>query len=309
MNLEEIRNTLSVNLKAHLIWEIPKDDKKGLTEVYDYALFPTGKLFRPLLVWAMGKDFSKNLDFSLNSNHALMASCVEFHHTYSLLHDDLPSMDNDTLRRGKPCTHLAFNEWKALLAGDGLLNLSYQTLSKINSDKLALIFKLMGRLLGTKGLIHGQVLDLSGEMTKDFQTLLETHKLKTARLIQFSLLSGYLLTENHRTTFLDIYRLGHRMGLVFQFLDDLTELTDFNLGPHEKMVNPWFNFKDQTLSELLKGLKYIRKIIEKHNLIHLKMVLEDYYRSIEKIKGKPVVIDVPIDLIINTIKEISSTDL
>lgn len=300
MDLEQNRKILTTNLFEHLSWHLPRlrsNSLGNINEVYEYALFPTGKLFRPLLVWAIAKDFSKNTDFSPNSNHALLASCVEFHHTYSLLHDDLPMMDNDTLRRGKPCSHLAFNEWKALLAGDGLLNCSYQTLSKIKSDKLPDLFKLMGALLGTKGLIQGQVLDLSGEMTKDFNSLLETHKLKTARLIQFSLLSSLVLVEANYRKFLDLFRLGHRLGIVFQLLDDLTELTDFNLSAHEKEVNPWFNFKEQALEEVTLGLKIIREIIKKYSLTNLESVISDYFKSIEKIKNKPLVVEIPTSLI------------
>ena len=300
MDLEQTRKILTSNLLEHLSWHLPRQRSNSLgniNEVYEYSLFPTGKLFRPLLVWAVAKDFAKEPDFSPNSNHALLASCVEFHHTYSLLHDDLPSMDNDTMRRGKPCSHLAYNEWKALLAGDGLLNCSYQTLSKIKSDRLPEIFKLMGGLLGTKGLIQGQVLDLSGEMTKDFASLLETHKLKTARLIQFSLVGSLLLVESNYRKFLDLFRLGHRLGIVFQLLDDLTELTDFNLSAHEKEVNPWFNFKDQSLKELTSGLKIIQEILKKHRLSNLESVIRDYFKSVEKIKDKPLLLEIPTSLI------------
>lgn len=296
MNIDQTRNILSNTLKEILELHLPRVKTKSpgnINEVYEYSLFPTGKLFRPLLVWALEKDLAGKSDFSKLSDHGLLAASVEFHHTYSLLHDDLPSMDNDTLRRGKPCAHLAFNEWKALLAGDGLLNCSYQTLSKIKSNRLPKIFKLMGGLLGTKGLIQGQVLDLSGEMTQDFSALLETHKLKTARLIQFSLLSSFLLIESKKIRFMDLYRLGHRMGIVFQLLDDLTELTDLNVSAHERAVNPWFNFKEQTLIELTEGLRIIRNILNKHELSNLKLVIGDYFKSIEKIKDRRLLIEIP----------------
>ncbi len=305
MELEQIRNILTQNMREHLNWQIPREGNNSLREVYEYSLFPTGKLFRPLLVWAIAKDFYKDQEFLTDSNHSLLASCVEFHHAYSLLHDDLPSMDNDTIRRGKPCAHLAFNEWKALLAGDGLLNLSYQTLSKIKSDRLPMIFKLMGGLLGTKGLVQGQVLDLSGEMTRNFASLVETHKLKTARLIQFSLLSSYLLVESQKINFRqfrDLYRLGHRIGIVFQLLDDLTELTNFNLPDHEKLVNPWFNFEKETQLELTTGLKIIGDLLNKYQYNHLKLVIGDYYRTMEKIKDKPLVIDIPTHQIFELFK-------
>jgi geranylgeranyl pyrophosphate synthase len=305
MNLEKIRNQLAQNLQEHLNLGVPRD---GLKEVYEYALFPTGKLFRPLLVWAVAKDLDKDTDFTGRSNHGLLASSVEFHHSYSLIHDDLPSMDNDTLRRGKPCTHLAFNEWKALLAGDGLLNLSYQTLSKINSKRLPLVFKLMGNLLG----IQGQALDLSGEITKNFNNLLETHKLKTARLIQFSILSSFLLDESLEIDyrkFLDLFRLGHRIGITFQLLDDLTELTDFDICAHERLINPWFNFKEQTFLELIKGLKTIFYLVNKYELTHVKIVMEEYFGNIEKIINGDMVTDIPTSKILDLLRSLETSSI
>ena len=123
MQSEQIEKILSLHLTRSLPHHAIKD-------VYFYASLPGGKLFRPHLVWSILKDLNPTqyLDSiqNFNSNHAYLSSAVEFHHTYTLLHDDLPAMDNDLTRRGKPCTHIAFGEWQALLAGDGLLNISYQ---------------------------------------------------------------------------------------------------------------------------------------------------------------------------------------
>ena len=120
MSPEEIENTLSY----HLDLLLPHHKSR---EVYEYATLPGGKLFRPCLVWSILYDLDPTLYKKSvqdkNSSHAKLASAVEFHHSYTLLHDDLPCMDDDTIRRGKACTHLVFGQWQALLAGDGLLNL------------------------------------------------------------------------------------------------------------------------------------------------------------------------------------------
>ena len=166
-------------------------------EVYEWSLYPPGKLFRPLLALASHLDSCSELSLESlthSDNIAYFCSAVEIHHTYTLIHDDLPAMDDDCERRGRPSSHIKFNEWKAILAGDGLLNASYQLLSKISHQELRNLLKVFSWALGPKGLIQGQVLDLSGEMKNSFQNIVHTHKLKTSRLIQVSLLGGHFLS-------------------------------------------------------------------------------------------------------------------
>ena len=162
-------------IKHELLLCLPKHQS---AEFYNYALFPTGKLFRSKLISAFSKDHNLN---TITNNQILLCSSIEAHHTYTLLHDDLPCMDDDDERRGKPSTHIKFGEWQSLLTGDGLLNISYRLLSKIQSRNLNTILSIYSHALGPKGLIHGQVLDLSEEMNNNFSTLLLTHELKTAR--------------------------------------------------------------------------------------------------------------------------------
>lgn len=164
--LDKVRSGLTNNLQQHLSELIPLEHYIG--QVYKYAVFPTGKMIRPLLVKAVISDFSSELihdSFYINlgpdSNHAYLASAIELHHAYTLVHDDLPCMDNDTIRRGKATTHLIYGEWAALLVGDGLLNLSYQLLSKIRAECLGDLIRFISWGVGPKGLIQGQVMDLS----------------------------------------------------------------------------------------------------------------------------------------------------
>ena len=126
--LDSIQDEISQNLKLHLKQCIPNQLMK---EVYEYCVLPPGKLFRPKLVYAIAKDLSEKTNLQITQNHKYLASFVEVHHAYTLVHDDLPCMDDDDFRRGKPSAHKAYGEWKALLAGDGLLNVSYELLSKL----------------------------------------------------------------------------------------------------------------------------------------------------------------------------------
>src|SRR5665647_460467 len=123
-----------------------------LHQVMEYALFPTGKLFRPGLVEAVSIDLNK----SMNEAQLHLACAIELHHAYSLVHDDLPAMDNDMMRRGKPATHAQYGEWKAILAGDALLIASFREMLEIDNRQLQ---KLFTWATGAKGLIKGQFMD------------------------------------------------------------------------------------------------------------------------------------------------------
>ena len=268
-------------LMHHLVKNLPNHK---VCDVYTYALSPGGKLFRPHLVWSVLEDLNPALyessEININSDHARLSSAVEFHHTYTLLHDDLPCMDNDVTRRGKACTHLVYGEWQALLAGDGLLNISYQLISKINNPRALELFKFFSWALGPKGLIHGQVMDLSHEMTKSFSNTLRTHQLKTARLIQVSMLGSALIaTKPNRVKEKNIWKYSLLLGINFQLIDDLSELAAETLSKHELEVNPWLKFPQETLVEILKGLKEFELISADLNLINTNKIVSEYYNK------------------------------
>lgn len=250
-----------------------------LEPVYDYAVLPAGKLFRPHLVIASFQDCLENLDPAQQlqnpmSDLSLMCSLVEIHHAYTLVHDDLPCMDDDDMRRGRPSTHIQFGQWQALLAGDGLHALSYHLLSLIKSKHLALLLRLMTQTLGVKGLIEGQALDCSGEMKRDFKTLRRTHLLKTARLIQFSLLAGRIIAKEPLTRdCLELAKLGETLGVAFQLIDDLSEMAQ-DLNAHEKDINPWIHFQDQSFNEIQTILNRAYHLLK--NKPHLGSVFGQY---------------------------------
>ena len=244
-------------------------------QVYEYSLLPAGKMFRPKLVYALAMD-KNNGDFS--DDHKLLASLIEIHHTYTLMHDDLPSMDNDDTRRGRPSSHKKFGEWQALLGGDGLLNASYSLISKVSPQKIPHLLKYFSWCVGAKGLILGQALDLSGEMTKSFENVKLTHTLKTARLIQASLVGSLILCDKEYTfnEYKSLHRFGEHLGLLFQFIDDLTELSEETLSIHETEVNPWLKDYDKCFSQIEKDVKYIRLYLNENELGHLKIIVDEY---------------------------------
>lgn len=266
-------------LLDHLTLGLPRHP---IAEVYKYATLPGGKLFRPHLVWSICEDLNPELfKNSLNkkSAHAYLASSVELHHSYTLIHDDLPCMDDDQERRGKPCTHLAFGEWQALLTGDGLLNISYQLLAKINAARTLELIKLFSWALGPKGLIHGQVMDLSQEMTSSLEATVRTHELKTARLIQVAILGSALLAlpNKERTVEKRLWKFSRLLGINFQLIDDLSELTEKKLSIHEKDVNPWLKFPQATLTLTMKNLQKFEELAGELKLKQTNTIVKNYY--------------------------------
>jgi geranylgeranyl pyrophosphate synthase len=284
MNSADIEQTM----RYHLAKLLPHHES---SEVYAYATLPGGKLFRPHLVWSTLRDLNPDLYQKSIANplsaHALLATAVEFHHSYTLIHDDLPSMDNDTIRRGKPCTHLAYGEWPALLAGDGLLNLSYQLLTKINNDRTLEMMRFFSWALGPKGLIHGQVLDLSHEMSKNLDNTVRTHELKTARLIQVAVLGSAILATNKESKReKKLWSYSKLLGINFQLIDDLSELSDAVLSDHEKDVNPWLHHTEKTLEVTLKMLKTFNELSLDLNLPETNAIVKDYYQKMLEVLTK-----------------------
>jgi len=276
---EEIKNLhtiISSNIELHIKELTYKND---LQDIYNYSLLPAGKLFRPIIFNLLYLDLMnlKNISELDNSDMVYINSALEFHHAYTLLHDDMPAMDNDDFRRGKLSGHKKFGQWKALLAGDGLLNASYQLLSKCSDQHISKLLKIFTKLLGPKGLIRGQYLDLSGESTSSLSTTIETHVLKTSRLIQTSLLSALVISNKYNLKNIKkVFILGNSLGVVFQLIDDLLELIT-EIGQHELKVNPWINFPIETNVYLIKELTKLKHILEINQYNHLKDFIKINY--------------------------------
>lgn len=206
------------------------DVPSSLSQAMRYALFPGGKRLRPLLA-VLGHR-------SCGGRHPeiyrLSAAC-EMVHTFTLIHDDLPCMDDDDFRRGRPTCHKAFGEATAVLAGDALLNLAYEVLSNLRcapSHKAALI-QTLTRAVGGSGVLGGQIDDLEAEGREIGESRLRRiHERKTASLIAASLRMGAILGGAPRARIVALDRFGTELGNLFQIVDDLlnVEGTEEALG-------------------------------------------------------------------------------
>ena len=271
-------NDLSLRLDQ-LIDEMTPNHR--FREVIRYSSLPAGKLFRPLLVLALAKDLN-----ALDENHYQFALAIEMHHTYTLIHDDLPAMDNDDYRRGRPSSHKKFSEFEAILAGDALINMSYEATASINHPSTLDLIRKMSHYTGAKGLVFGQVKDLSHE-NSDFDQLKLIHELKTSRLIQLCLVGATMLS-NRNDLLSQIDELGVAMGINFQLLDDLCELSEIQSG-HELEINPFISFNGKfVLNEVNKNLTLIENTLKELNLINLKEFYHSYLNKIQEtiVKGK-----------------------
>ncbi|HSO56771.1 MAG TPA: farnesyl diphosphate synthase [Paenisporosarcina sp.] len=195
----------------------------SLKEAMNYSLSAGGKRVRPLFLLAV-------LDL-LKVNHSearTVGASIEMIHTYSLIHDDLPSMDNDDFRRGKLTNHKVYGEAIAILAGDGLLTYSFGVLARLTEvtaeNKLELIH-LLSKAAGAEGMVGGQVLDIESERKKVTVDELETiHINKTGALLSFSIEAGAILAQADDNTRKALSDFGFHIGLAFQIQDDILDI-------------------------------------------------------------------------------------
>lgn len=198
---------------------------KQLHHAIRHSMSAGGKRLRPILVMAAHEIFPGDLD---PMPAALAIECI---HTYSLIHDDLPAMDNSDLRRGKPSCHKAFDEATAILAGDALQPLAFEILSSFYFDdpELALdLIQILARTSGSKKLVGGQMQDLLAEgSTPDEEILSYIHTNKTAAMIEASLQMGFRIGGKGRDMekISLIGKVGNSLGLAFQAVDDLLDIT------------------------------------------------------------------------------------
>ena len=202
-----------------------KGIEKKLYEAINYSILSMGKRLRPFLVIQSSKLFDVDEKYAFR-----VASSIEMIHAYSLIHDDLPSMDNDSLRRGLPTTHKKFNEATAILAGDALLTLSFQVLSDnlTHSDpsiRCELINEL-AKAAGTSGMVTGQMMDIEAENKKlGIGVITRIQRLKTGALIAFACNSGSFLGRAEKEFKFALQGFAHDIGLAYQIRDDLLDAT------------------------------------------------------------------------------------
>lgn len=191
-----------------------------LKEAMRYSLLSGGKRLRGCLALAACEAAGGKAEDALP-----FACAVEMIHAYSLIHDDLPSMDNDTLRRGKPTNHVVYGEAMAILAGDGLLSYAFEHLSSQQHPAAFRVLGILAKAAGVGGMLGGQVLDVTNEGKKPEGTLVrQIHLGKTAALITAPVLAGFALAGTDEAGMEMAETYGRQLGLAFQIVDDLLDL-------------------------------------------------------------------------------------
>jgi geranylgeranyl diphosphate synthase type II len=218
-------NTLELEFLHKTIEQKLSELIEGETELHRaarYSLLSPGKRLRPLLTLTTALSLGATLESAL-----IPACALELVHTYSLIHDDLPSMDNDDFRRGKPSLHKAYTEGHAVLTGDYLLTYAFQLLSEaphLTAEQKIALVQFLSIRAGDRGMIGGQVLDIaSQESDIDLETLHHIHLGKTAALIALSLEFGGIIAHSTPQEMHLLNVAGKNLGIAFQIIDDLLD--------------------------------------------------------------------------------------
>lgn len=252
-----------------------------ITEAMRYSLLAGGKRLRPVLALMSCELFS-----GVEEKVLPFACCIEMIHTYSLIHDDLPAMDNDDLRRGKPTNHKVYGEGYAVLAGDALLNHAFETMTGIITKdprhEYIRAMDLICRSSGVSGMIGGQCIDLYSENKNiDIDTLIKMHEKKTGALITASLAVGAILSNSEEDDIKNIMEFGNLIGLAFQVTDDILDIS----GSEEKLgksINKDVKFHKSNFISfygLEKSKQIAKELIEEAKLKLIDYGSRGYYLS------------------------------
>ena len=216
--LSQTRDQVSQNIEKSI------GQSNLIENAMSYSALGESKMVRAALIIASGK-INKNIS---HSSLITLATAVELIHTYSLIHDDLPSMDDDDLRRGKDSNHIKFGEANAILAGDALQSLAYEIIcdeNSLNARYKVEAIKMISKACGKNGMVFGQYLDINAETKKIDEEMMENiHNLKTGRLIECSVMLGQISNEDDLQKD-SIKNFGKKIGLAFQITDDILEIT------------------------------------------------------------------------------------
>jgi farnesyl diphosphate synthase len=229
VHLQRVEQALDCWVSAEAPAGIDHGAPAALVAAMRYAVLDGGKRLRPLLALAAWEAVNSGAD-AAGQEAALRAACaVELIHAYSLVHDDMPCMDNDVLRRGKPTVHVQFGEASALLAGDALQALAFELLTPdtgVPAEQQARLCRLLARAAGSVGMAGGQAIDLAsvGLPLTECQ-LREMHRLKTGALLQASVMMGAACGEAPAAAQAALATYGAAIGLAFQVVDDILDVT------------------------------------------------------------------------------------
>lgn len=257
------------------------DFETEVSKAMKYSVSNGGKRIRPILTMEFSKACNGDLETALDFGCA-----VEMIHTYSLIHDDLPCMDNDDMRRGKPSCHIAFGEDNALLAGDGLLTLSFNIIvsaKSINSENKLKAVRYLSEFAGVNGMIGGQVLDLMFEKTNPtVDKILKMYSLKTCGLLKAASVLGCLTADDCNENMIkSACEYGENLGLAFQIVDDILDI----VGDESKLGKPVGSDIKNDKSTFVKfyGLKKSKCVVDE--------LTEKAIRALKNINGDTSVLE------------------
>jgi farnesyl diphosphate synthase len=225
LNAALARSAKAVEVALETLLPAPTGLHARAQEAMRYATFAGGKRLRPFLVMQGARLFDV-----AEANAVRAAAAIEVLHTYSLVHDDLPSMDNDDLRRGRPTTHRAFDEATAILAGDGLLTIAFEILSHpathASADVRCELISNLAQAAGSNGMIGGQMIDMkAAEQPLTAEQVMLLQRLKTGALFEFSCEAGAILGQAGKEHRDRMRSYAQDFGLAFQITDDLLDVT------------------------------------------------------------------------------------
>jgi len=225
----------------------------GLVLPMKYGALTGGKKIRSTIILNVAKIFKLKSSKVIN-----VCAAVECIHSYSLIHDDLPCMDNDNLRRGKPATHVKFGESNAILAGNSLLTLAFEIITDKKYKIKIFLLKKLAEYAGHTGIAGGQFLDLSYEKKKiGVPKIINMQKKKTGKLFQFCCLAPAIISSAEKKTIREMSKIGEELGLLFQITDDLLDVK----GIKKNVGKPVKKDKRKGKSTLIKLLGY-KKTLE-----------------------------------------------
>jgi len=284
--LSEIKNILKKYAAEsdELLEKIFDDKEIYLSETLitsmKYTLFSGGKRLRPILSRMAAEIVDGDIESAM-----IVGNAIEMIHTYSLIHDDLPSMDNDEYRRGKLTNHRVYGTGVAVLAGDGLLTYAFNILSKLNlpAEKIVKIIELISYSAGVQGMVGGQLLDLEAENKEiGLKEMIEIHRAKTGALFKCSILAGAYCGNPTIEEIDALEKYAEKLGLTFQIVDDILDV----IGDEEKLGKK--TGSDQKLNKStypkLLGLDKTRQEAEK-NASEAKNVLFIFGEKADKMKN------------------------
>ena len=270
-NTELIEKTKYVEEKIYDF--LPKEEgkQKIILEAMNYSVKAGGKRLRPLLMLETAKFFRENTD-----NVFSFMAAIEMIHTYSLVHDDLPAMDNDEFRRGQKTTHAKYGEDLGILAGDGLLNMAYEIMSDAILEaqdpySASKAFNIIAKKAGVYGMVGGQTVDVINEGKEmDLDTIMYIHNLKTAALIEASMMAGAVLGGADTKEIELIENIAKNIGIAFQIQDDILDITSTTEILGKPVLSDEKNHKTTYVS--LCGIEKSKENVEKYSQEAIKML-------------------------------------